>query len=356
MAIPEHKLEEVLRRVDMLGLVGRYVELKRSGKDHKGRCPFHQEKTPSFYVYPEKKRFKCYGCEAGGDAFTFIQRYLGKTFLDTVRDLAGEVGVDLEGAEDPTARERAQLREATELAAAHFSQRLWDAQKGAAARAYLAGRGVTEETARRFGLGWAPAAWSELGDRFLQVGTVEFALKAGLIQPRAKGEGYFDFFRNRLMIPIRSPEGRPVGFGGRLMEGDEGPKYLNSRESALYHKSDTLYGMDQARDEVRRRKGAVLVEGYFDCIGLQQAGVRHAVALCSTTLTPGHLTLLQRSGAQGLTLLLDGDDAGLKAVERLAGPLLAAGMATRVALLPTGDDPDVFARREGAAGVESLLG
>jgi DNA primase len=357
MAIPEHKLEEVLRRVDMLGLVGRYVELRRSGKDHKGRCPFHQEKTPSFYVYPEKKRFKCYGCEAGGDAFTFLQRYLGKTFLDTVRDLAREVGVDLEGAEDPVARERAQLREAVEFAAAHYSQRLWEA-KGAAARAYLLEeRGVSEETVRRFGLGFAPPGWSDLADRILQAGTTEFAVKAALIQPRSKGEGYIDFFRHRLMIPIRSPEGRPIAFGGRQMDKEDGgPKYLNSRESALYRKSEVLYGMDQARDEVRRRKSAVLVEGYFDCIGLHQAGIRHALALCSTTLTPGHLALLQRGGALSVTLLLDGDEAGLRAVERLAGSLLAAGMATKVALLPTGDDPDVFARREGAAAVEALLG
>ncbi len=178
--------------------------------------------------------------------------------------------------------------------------------------------------------------------------------------PRARSDGYYDLFRGRLMIPIRSPEGRTIAFGGRLLEsdapkGEEGPKYLNSKESRLYNKSEILYGLDQARDEVRRRHVAVLVEGYFDCIGLHQAGVKNAVALCSTTLTPGHLTLLQRAEAKELVLLLDGDDAGRKAIERLAGPLLAAGASARVALLPEGEDPDTFARKVGADGVRALL-
>ncbi|MDY7230504.1 DNA primase [Hyalangium rubrum] len=352
--IPEHKIEEILDRVDIVSLISRHVELKKSGREFKGRCPFHQEKTPSFYVVPEKRFYFCHGCRASGDAVSFVQRYLGKTFVDAVKDLAREVGVDIEAAQDPGARERQQLKEVTDLAAEHFKALLWQ-DEGRAARAYLANRGVSEETAQAFGLGWTPSGWSVLADKLTRAGMVDWGVKAGLVQRRPNAEGYYDFFRSRLMVPIRAPEGRPIGFGGRLVGAEEGPKYLNSKESQLYNKSETLYGMDQARDEVRKRKAAVLVEGYFDCIGLHQVGVRHAVALCSTALTPGHLQLLRRAEARDLILLLDGDQAGLNAVERLAGPLFAAGAAARVALLPQGDDPDTFARREGSDGVERLL-
>lgn len=355
MLIPEHKIQEVLERVDLVALVSRHVELKKSGRSFKGRCPFHQEKTASFHVTPELHRFKCFGCQAGGDAIAFIQRYLGKSFVDAVRDLAREVGVDLEGAEDPAARERQQLKEVTDLAAEYFRSRLWDASVGRPARHYLQGRGLSEEAMRTFGLGFAPAAWTELADRLSGRGLLEHGLKAGLIAKRNRTEGYYDVFRGRLIIPIRSPEGRTIAFGGRLLEG-EGPKYLNSRESRLYNKSETLYGLDQAREEIRRQKAAVLVEGYFDCIGLHLAGVKNAVALCSTALTAGHLSVLARAEAKDLFLLLDGDEAGRKAVERLAGPLLSAGAAAKVAVLPDGDDPDTFARRAGSEGLRTLLG
>ncbi|MCY1046040.1 DNA primase [Corallococcus sp. bb12-1] len=352
--IPEHKIQEVLDRVDIVTLVSRHVELKKAGREFKGRCPFHQEKTPSFYVVPEKRFYFCHGCRASGDAVSFIQRYLGKTFQDAVRDLAQEVGIDLEAAQDPGLKERQQVKEATDFAAEHFRSLLWE-DGGRSARAYLASRGVTDEVAQGFGLGWAPAEWSLLADRLQKNGMMDWGLKAGLITKRNSGDGCIDFFRSRLMVPIRAPEGRPIAFGGRLVAAEDGPKYLNSRESRLYNKSETLFGMDQARDEIHKRKTAVLVEGYFDCIGLHQVGVRHAVALCSTNLTAGHLQGLKRAEARDLVLLLDGDSAGLAAVERLAGPLLAAGAPTRVALLPQGDDPDVFARREGTDGVEKLL-
>ncbi|HME89958.1 MAG TPA: DNA primase, partial [Myxococcaceae bacterium] len=342
-------------RTDIVALISRYVELKKSGRSYKGRCPFHEERTASFHVTPEMHRFKCFGCQAGGDAIAFVQRYLGKSFVDSVRELAREAGVELEGAADPSQRERQQIKEATDFAAEHFRSRLWDEEKGRKARDYLHSRGVEEAVARAFGMGWAPTSWSELSDKLLRAGMLEWGAKAGLVQKRASGEGYYDLFRGRLIIPIRSPEGRTIAFGGRLLEGDDGPKYLNSRESVLYRKSEILYGMDQAREEIRRRKAAVLVEGYFDCIGMHRAGVKNALALCSTALTPGHLAALARAEAKELLLLLDGDEAGRKAVERLAGPLLAAGSSTKVALLPEGEDPDTFARRSGAAAVLALL-
>jgi DNA primase len=331
------------------------VELRKSGRSYKARCPFHEEKTASFHVTPELRRFKCFGCQAGGDVIAFVQRYLGRSFVDAVRELAREVGVDLESAVDPLSEARRQLREVTDVAAEHFKGHLWNPQQGRVAREYLAGRGVTEETARRFGLGWAPLSWNELTDALLKAGMLDWGLSAGLVHKRPQAEGYYDVFRGRLIVPIRSPEGRTVAFGGRLLEGEAGPKYLNSRESPLYSKSETLYGMDQAREEIRRRRCAILVEGYFDCIALHQAGIRNVVALCSTALTSGHLSLLARGDAKELILFLDGDEAGRKGIERVAGVLLSSGASARVALLPENQDPDSFVQTGGEAAARAVL-
>lgn len=356
MLIPEEKIQEVRERVDMIALVQRHgVELKKSGRSYKGLCPFHGEKSPSFYVWPDEKRFKCFGCQAGGDAISFVQRLMGKTFVDTVTDLAKELGISIEAAIDPGMREKQQVKDATDFAAQHFVERLWDPAVGRHARDYLHSRGLTDDLIRSFGLGWAPLAWTELADHLRERGLLAFGEKAGLVSPRQRGDGYYDMFRGRVMIPIRSPEGRVIAFGGRLLEGDDGPKYLNSKENRLYNKSETLYATDQARDEIRKKKSAVLCEGYFDAIGMHQAGVKNAVALCSTALTPGHLALLGRLEAKELVLLLDGDEAGRKAVERLAGPLLAGGVNCRVAVLPEGEDPDTFARKVGAEAVQKLV-
>ncbi|MBN8227998.1 DNA primase [Corallococcus macrosporus] len=353
--ISPQTLEELRHRVDLPGLVSRHVALTPSGKEFRGRCPFHEERTPSFFVVPEKGFFFCHGCRARGDAVDFLRRMLGLSFGDAVRQLAREVGLPVSEAEDAAADSSQRLRDVTRLAQEHFQALLWSPE-GALARAYLEARGVTEETARAFGLGWAPDAWDRLTERIARAGLREAGLETGLVRPRKKGAGCYDFFRGRLMLPLRSPDGRPVGFGGRLMPGGAGgAKYLNSKDSPLYHKADTLFGMDLARAEIRKLHRAVLVEGYFDCVLLHQVGVRHAVALCSTHLTPGHLQVLARAEARELVLLLDGDSAGLAAVERLSGPLLAAGVATHVALLPHGEDPDTFALREGGAGVSRLL-
>lgn len=356
MLIPDAKIEEIRERIDLVALIQRHgVQLKKSGRSFKGCCPFHGEKTPSFHVWPESRRYKCFGCNAGGDAISFVQRLLGKQFVDTVRDLAKEAGVDLEASVDPAQREKAQIKEATDAAFEFYKAQLWDLEAGKQARAYLASRGVADELIKAFGLGWAPTGWTALADRLRELGLLAFGEKAGLVAPRPRGDGYYDLFRGRLIIPIRSPEGRTIAFGGRLLEGDEGPKYLNSRESKLYNKSETLYALDQARDEIRRKKSAVLCEGYFDAIGMHQAGVKNAVALCSTALTAGHMAALARAEARELVLLLDGDDAGRKAVERLAGSILAVGASARVALLPDGEDPDTFARKQGAEAVAQLL-
>jgi DNA primase len=358
MAIPEHKIEELLERIDMVGLVGRHVELKKVGRSWRGRCPFHEEKTPSFYVTPELKTFKCFGCQAGGDAISFVQKYEGKGFVDAVKELAKEVGMELSVAEDPAAAQRQKLREVTDFAQRHFQARLWEpTEAGRAAVAYLADRGIQPEAIKAFGLGLCGSGWDDLSNALKAQGTLEWALAVGLVHKRKSGSGHYDAFRGRLMIPIRSPEGRCIAFGGRLLGGgsSEGPKYLNSPQSPLYNKSEILFGMDVAKEEIRKRRAAVLVEGYFDCLMLHQVGVRHAVAICSTALTPGQLLALKRAEASELTLLLDGDAAGQKAVERLAGLLLSQGSSAKVACLPEGEDPDTFARRQGPSGVQALL-
>ncbi|MBI5547302.1 MAG: DNA primase [Deltaproteobacteria bacterium] len=361
MQIPPEKIQEILERTDIVALISRHVELKRAGRSFKGLCPFHGEKTPSFHVNPDRRYFKCFGCEAGGDAISFLTRFTGRSFVEVVHDLAKEAGVGIEEREDPAARERAQLREANALAQRHFEERLWTGPAGAPGREHLEKRGVGPDLARRFGLGYAPLAWNDLSTRLVKEGILEWGAKAGLVAPQTQSDGYYDVFRGRLTIPIRSSDGRVIAFGGRLVEHqarpdrDPPPKYLNSRESPVYRKSETLYALDVAKDEIRKRKTAILVEGYFDVIGLFSAGVQHAVALCSTALTTGHLGALAKAGAEELVLLLDGDSAGMKAVERLAAPLLASGVKARVATLPEGDDPDTFALREGSAAVEQLV-
>jgi DNA primase len=359
MQISPDKIAEILERIDIVALISRNVKLRRAGGSYLGICPFHAEKTPSFNVNPQRRFFKCFGCDAGGDAITYVQRLQGLSFVEAVRQLAQEAGVELDVRHDPAAELRQRLLGVTATAQRHFEHCLWNDPRAKPGRNHLAARGVSEDMARRFGLGYAADAWNDLTDILVRDGAREWATQVGLVTPNRSGDGFYDTFRGRLTVPIRSAEGKTIAFGARFIEAapgrQVGPKYLNSRESPLYRKADTLYALDMARDEIRRRKTAVLVEGYFDVIGLFSAGVRNAVALCSTALTPGHIAALHRTGAENLLMLLDGDAAGMRAIERLSGALLASGKTIRVATLPNGEDPDTFALREGAAAIEALL-
>ncbi len=348
-----------------MAVLGRHMELKRSGRTWKGNCPFHGEKTPSFHVYPEDKHFKCYGCGAYGDVFGFLQKLSGKEFPEVVRELANEVGVEIPEAEEESAEQKRRRRERSELLAANdAAARYWAArlasQHGAGARAYLVSRGVSEESVGRFKLGVAADAWSDLGARLEKKGIGAAALaSAGLVIVKEKG-GTYDRFRNRLMFPIAAMDGQVIGFGGRAMPGAEekGAKYINSPETPLYKKSKVLYGLDLAREAIRKTRKAVLVEGYFDVIGLHQAGVANAVAVCGTALTPEHVELLSRCDCREVTVLFDGDVAGLAAPAKAAQALFPAGIAGKVAVLPSDagkTDPDEYARANGKAGVEALL-
>ncbi|WP_248352737.1 DNA primase [Anaeromyxobacter oryzae] len=346
-------------------MIGRHMELKRSGRTWKGNCVFHGEKTPSFHVYPEDKHFKCYGCGEHGDVFTFLQKLEGKEFPEVVRALALEVGVEIpEAAEEDSAEQRARRKERNEIHSAndagarYFAARL-GSRFGDPARAYLAGRGVSEDSIRRFRLGVAADAWNDLPRRLAEKGIgLEALKKAGLVIEREKDGGTYDRFRNRLMFPIAGMDGQVIGFGGRALGDEKGAKYLNTPETPLYKKSRVLYGLDLARETIRKTRQALLVEGYFDVIGLHQAGITNAVAVCGTALTPEHVELLGRCDCREVTILFDGDAAGLAAPAKAAQALFPAGLAGKVAVLPSDagkTDPDDYARAHGRAGVEALL-
>jgi DNA primase len=360
-------IDEIRDRVDVVAVLGRHMELKRSGRTWKGNCPFHGERTPSFHVYPEDKHFKCYGCGAYGDVFGFLQKLEGKEFPEVVRDLAREVGVEIPEVGEESAEQKRRRKERTEIAAAcDAAARYWAARLGsrygAEARKYLEERGVGEEAVKRFRVGVAADEWSDLPRRLAEKGVGAEALqKAGLTIQREKG-GAYDRFRNRLMFPIAAMDGQVIGFGGRALPGsskdEKGAKYINTPETPAYKKSKVLYGLDLARETIRKTRQAVLVEGYFDVIGLHQAGVPSAVAVCGTALTPEHVELLQRCDCREVTILFDGDAAGLAAPAKAAAALFPAGMAGKVAALPSDGgktDPDEFARAHGKAGVEAIL-
>lgn len=361
--IPESTIEEIRNRADVVAVIGRHVDLQKSGRTWKGCCPFHGEKTPSFHVYPEDKHFKCYGCGEYGDVFKFLQKLEGKEFPEVVRAMAAEVGVEIpeETVEDSTEarrrrKERAEAVAACDAAARYWQARLWSPH-GESGRAYLASRGISEEESRRFRLGIAAQEWSDLPPRLAQKDiSLPSIERAGLRVPSDRG-GY-DRFRGRLMFPIAALDGQTIGFGARAMGDEKGAKYINTPETVLYKKSRVLYGLDLARESIRKTRSAVLVEGYFDVIGLHQVGVRNAVAVCGTALTPEHLELLERCDCREVVILFDGDVAGLAAPAKAAQVLLPSNVAGKVALLPADAgkvDPDDFARARGKEGVDALL-
>ncbi|HEX9819148.1 MAG TPA: DNA primase [Methylomirabilota bacterium] len=373
-------LDDIRAAVDLVELVGRFVNLRKAGQNYKGLCPFHGEKTPSFMVNPRKGIFHCFGCGVGGDVFGFLMRQDRLSFPEAVRALARQAGVALPDDRGPQPGDsgREELYRVMELAASFYSERLWTAG-GERARAYLDGRGIAAEVARRFGLGWAPEGWETLPDALRSAGVSDEALlAAGLRIARDNRPGAYDRFRGRLLFPIRDLQGRVVAFGGRAF-GDEQPKYLNSPETPLYTKGNVLYAADQARDTIREKNRALIVEGYVDCLMAHQHGFTETVAALGTAFTAAQLGVLRRYCDEVVTFF-DADAAGQKAAERAeellepsgggltwgmnrAGSFDATGaLRVKVALLPAGHDPDTFLRAEGApafaeriAGARSLL-
>ena len=357
-SISDDKLQELRDRADIVAVVQRRVTLKKSGHDWKGLCPFHGEKTPSFYVVPDKKMFHCFGCGVSGDAIKFVMQLESMSFREAVERLAADAGVDLtppDPEEQQRSQRRAQLAEVNEKACTFYERVLWEHPKGEVAREHLRKRGITEDTARAWRLGYAPNLWDSLSKSHALKG-VEAKLieEAGLGVPRKKGPGLYDRFRGRLMIPIRE-SGRIVGFGGRLLEGQSDAKYLNSPDTPLYQKGLTLFALDRAREAVRRESVALFVEGYFDAIGLHQSGVQTAVATCGTALTEKHLELVTKAGARELVFIFDGDQAGIRAAQRASEIAAAAGAPARVLVPPDGEDPDETVLRVGVKGFREMI-
>jgi DNA primase len=362
VAFPPSFLDELRSRISLSGLIARRVKLVRRGREFAGLCPFHHEKTPSFYVVEDKSFFHCFGCGAHGDAIGFSMRADNLDFIEAVEKLAGEAGLPVPLA-TPQERERAQrqktLLEATEAAAAFYEERLW-APGGVRAREYLQGRGLDPETIRRFRLGWAPDDRQALRRALNPEFSDPLLIETGLRRRPAEGEPS-DYFRDRLMFPISDRAGRVIAFGGRVL-GDGQPKYLNSPDSALFEKGRVLYGWSAARAAVIRDReadgpGAIVTEGYMDVIALHQAGFATAVAPLGTALTEFQLRELWRLAPEPI-LCFDGDAAGqnaaLRALHRTL-PLLRPGYSLRFAILSSGEDPDSMIRAGGRSAFEQVL-
>src|SRR3954471_11975699 len=346
---PQTFIDDLRLQANIVQVIQEYVSLKRVGRTYKGLCPFHSEKTPSFNVNPEKGFFHCFGCNVGGDVFKFLELHEKVGFQDSVRMLAQKFGVALpEESDSPDdSRRDAGLREALlkvhEVAAEYFREQL-AGPAGARARQQLKERDVTSETIDQLGLGFAPAAREGLKARVLKQGFAQALLvQSGLLVQRDNGE-VIDRFRNRLMVPICRDTGSVIAFGGRAMDPDQVPKYLNSPETAIYSKGRTLYGLNLSKSAIRKLGFAVLVEGYFDFAQVFRTDAAPAVASCGTALTPQQAQLLHRFTTK-VVLSFDPDAAGQGAAVRSCEMLVGEGFEVNVVTLDKGEDPDTFIRR-----------
>jgi DNA primase len=350
MPFPEHFIEQLRQRVDLVELIGEVVPLKRVGRNYAGLCPFHSEDTPSFFVHPEWGIFKCFGCGKGGNALTFVMEYYRMSFPEAVRFLAQRVGLPLPEEAGSEGREESghvqMLYRAMQAAAQFYQETLWRAE-GEQARRYAFGRGLKSETLRAFGIGYAPEGWDALLQYLRQRGFPDLILEeAGLVSRSERGTLY-DRFRHRLVFPIHDPIGRVVGFGARRLRQEEAtPKYLNSPATPIYDKSRQLYGLYHARQALRAQGYAVLVEGYMDVLSLHQVGITTAVATAGTALTREQLQLLRRY-CQQLFVVYDADRAGQEATLRALELALREGFEVKIVLLPEGEDPDSFVQSQG---------
>lgn len=361
--IPDDKIDEVRAASDLVDVVSEHVRLKKAGSRFKGLCPFHKENTPSFSVDPKQNLYYCFGCRRGGDVFKFIQEVEAVGFLDAVRLLADRANIELPeaGVSSETADRRDAMHSALRFAANFYHEQL-QAERGKRALTYMEKRGFTKKTMRAFGIGYAPGGWDALLTAATQAGHKPEVLRdVGLVKERERGEGYYDVFRDRVVFPILSPVGKVLGFGGRILpDTDQGgadytpAKYINTPETEVYHKSDVLYGLKQAKTAIRGAEEAILVEGYADVVSLYQAGVKTAVAASGTALTEEQVRTLGNY-AQRILLLYDADEAGRNAAQRSVEVVIEGGLAPYVATLPKGADPDSFVQQFGAEAFREML-
>lgn len=364
--------DTVKERVDIVQVIGEHgVVLKKSGRGFTGLCPFHSEKTPSFHINLETRSYKCFGCGESGDAFTFLEKIDGLTPAEALKVLAERAGVELTSRRDPAEQEREKrLLAANDTAHFYFRQALRGTDRGKEVARYLADRGIRPETVEKFGLGYAPDSWDGLVGYLRKKGyTDEEVVAAGLVGKSDRG--LFDWFRDRLIVPIKDGRGRIIAFGGRAMRADQRGKYVNSQGTVLFNKSATLYALDAARAAIRKERAAVIVEGYFDAIALHQAGFDNAVASMGTALTEDQYHVLAAMRIDRSIVAFDGDAAGqlsaerrgteiVQAVQRAkrrarSGEVGRAAVSVEVTVLPSDTDPDVLARRDPER-LRTLLG
>ena len=357
--IPDDMVEEVRAAADIVDVIGEFVQLKKAGREYTANCPFHEERTPSFYVVPAKGFYKCFGCGKSGDVFSFVMERQGLDFVEAVKHVAGRAGVQVrevkrsQEEEDPIRP----LYEINGFARDWFRRQLEDVTVGAAAREYLEGRGISADVCERYGLGFAPDEWRALREAAAKHGLEEeLMLEVGLLGSSERSREPYDRFRGRIMFTIESRSGRVIAFGGRILEGDtkDAPKYLNSPETPIYHKGSNLYGLSWARHSIRREESALVVEGYMDVVSLAAHGFENVVAPLGTALTPEQAKLLSRYTKRVL-LLFDSDAAGIRATFKAGDTLLEAGLHPAVVTLPPGEDPDTLVRSEGREGLEQYL-
>ncbi|MEO8194683.1 MAG: DNA primase [Gemmatimonadales bacterium] len=354
--IPDEVIEQVREAADIVGIIGEYVPLKRTGSDFRGPCPFHQGTRRNFSVVPAKRLYHCFVCGESGDVFKFLTKRLGVDWPEAVRMVGEKSGIEVVDTkvrrDGPDPREPMWELQAT--AAAYFQKILWEESVGEQAREYLAERGVSRAVAQEFGLGFAPREIGLMRTYMNALGFDDARLVDGglMINPEQDSEPR-PRFRGRLMFPILDVLGRNVGFGGRLLGPGE-PKYLNSPESPVFSKGKLLYGLSRSRNPIRRADRALVVEGYFDALRVMSAGIEEAVAPLGTALTDAQAGLL-RKYTRNVFLLYDSDAAGLKATFRAGDELLRQGFSVRVVTFPPGEDPDTYTKEHGAAGLESQL-
>ena len=348
--IPDNIVERIKSDIDILDLISEYVTLKRAGKDFIGLCPFHREKTPSFTVVPSKEFYYCFGCGASGNVVNFIMRHENLDYPDALRFLAKRAGVTIPetgSADSGTNR----MYQACEYAHNLFIKNL----RNSTAYEYIKARGVSDDIIKELGIGYAVPGWDNLYGALTKdkLAPVDFE-KAGLLVKSEKRSGYYDKFRNRLIFPIKNISGRVIAFGGRALSDEEGPKYLNSPETQIYHKGSILYGLNWAKNDIRAAVKAIICEGYFDYVSLYQAGIKNIVAVSGTGFTANQGSLLARFCSE-VVLLYDADSAGLKATFRAVDILYNSGLEPYVVRLPKGKDPDEFIKDYGAEELKKLI-
>ena len=349
--ITDEKKEEIRMAADIVEVVGDYVKLKKSGSGFTGLCPFHNEKTPSFHVTPKLGIYKCFGCGESGDVFSFVMAQEGISFPESLRTLADRYGIDIpdehvEG-EDERTRQREGIFHALKFAGLFFYRQLLESDEAEKARAYLEKRGYNKKIWRTFGLGYSPENDALLKAARKEGIGEEYLVGADLIKPSQRGDGYYDTFRGRLMFPIFNPSGKVIAFAGRILnEKKKTAKYINSAQTLVYNKSEVVYGVNFAKNDIRKEEEVILVEGYTDVISMNLHDVKNVVASSGTSLTAGQVKILQRYGNR-IVMIYDADSAGQNAMVRAMNVSLEQGMDVQLMELPDGEDPDSFIKQFG---------